>query len=419
MVKLMRIGSTPHHPPAPSLHDAPTRISPDALIPDQPAARLDSIDLLRGLVMVIMALDHVRDFFTNVPFDPLDLSRTSVPLALTRLITHFCAPVFVFLAGTGAFLSLSRGKTRKQLSLFLLTRGLWIVFLEPTVIHFGWFFNFQYALAVLQVIWVIGVSMIVLSGLVYFSPKIVGAFGILMISTHNLLDTVSLSSFGAAAWVWQILHAGGPLEIAPGHTLFVIYPLIPWIGVMAAGFGFGRIITLPAEQRRKSLVRWGVGLTVAFVALRWANAYGDPTPWSPQSGPGLTLISFLNCEKYPPSLLYLLMTLGPAIAFLPALEHARGRAAQFLITFGRVPLFYYVLHVPFIHVLAIAFAALTFQRVDFLVSGSLPGFWPDGYGVALPGVYVAWVVAILGLYLPCRWFAALKKRKKSVWLSYL
>lgn len=415
----MRIGSTPPRPPAPSLYDAPTRIASEGMLPPLPAARLDSIDLLRGLVMVLMALDHVRDFFSDARIDPLDLAQTTIPLALTRWITHFCAPVFVFLAGTGAYLSLARGKTRRQLSRFLFTRGLWLVILELTVVRFGWFFNLQYSLSVLQVIWVIGVSMMVLSGLVFLSSRLVAALGALMIVTHNLLDGVFPSSLGAFGWVWQILHAGGPIEFAPGHVLLVIYPLIPWIGVMAVGFGFGEIIVLPAEQRRRTLFRWGIGLTALFIALRWTNLYGDTDPWSPQTGTGFTVLSFINCQKYPPSLLYLLMTLGPAIALLPALEKVRGWLARFLITFGRVPLFFYVLHIPFIHVCAVVFAGITVHDASFLSSGGLPGNWPVIYGVTLPWVYVVWVFAVLVFYGPCRWFAALKQRNKSAWLSYL
>lgn len=415
----MRIGSKPYQPPAPSLYDAPTRIASETLLPAQPPARLDSIDLLRGAVMVLMALDHVRDFFSSVRFDPLDLAQTTVPLALTRWVTHFCAPVFVFLAGTGAYLSLSRGKTKKQLSWFLLTRGSWLVVVELTLVRFGWLFELSYALSVVQVIWVIGVSMIVLSGLVFLSSRLVGALGVVMICTHNLLDGISPASFGPAGWVWQFLHVQSPIEIAPGHVLLVIYPLIPWIGVMAAGFGFGEIITMAPERRRKILLRLGLGLTAAFIVLRWSNLYGDPLPWSMQSSAGLTLISFLNCQKYPPSLLYLLMTLGPAIAILPALERLRGRMSGRVITFGRVPFFYYVVHIPLIHLLAMFFALLSFGNAAFLVSGGLPGFWPEGYGVSLPWVYVAWAFTILVLYLPCRWYADVKKRNKSPWLSYL
>jgi uncharacterized membrane protein len=415
----MRIGSSPQHPPVATLHDAPTQISGESPIFYQPAARLDSIDLLRGLVMVIMALDHVRDFFSESHFDPLDLSLTTVPLALTRLITHFCAPVFVFLAGTGAYLSLTRGKSRNELSWFLLTRGAWLVVLEMSFVRFGWLFELTYALSVFQVIWVIGFSMMVLAALVYLRSRIVGAIGVLMILSHNLLDGIQASSFGALGWAWQILHTGGPVEFAPGHILLVIYPLIPWIGVLAAGFGFGEVVVLPHERRNKVFLRLGIGLTAAFVILRLSNLYGDPLPWSAQSSFGLSVISFLNCEKYPPSLLYLLMTLGPAIAILPALERARGWISRFFITFGRVPLFYYVIHIPFIHLLAIGYSAVAIHQTDFLTSGGLPGQWPDAYGVSLPWVYGVWISTVVILYFPSRWYADVKKRKRSRWMSYL
>ncbi len=369
--------------------------------------------------MVVMALDHVRDYFTEVRFDPLDLSQTTVAYALTRWVTHYCAPVFVFLAGTGAFLSLSRGKSPRQLSYFLITRGVWLIILELTWVRFGWFFNLDYSFAIGQVIWAIGWSMIVLSAMTSLSPVTIAVFGTAMILLHNLTDGIDPGSLGAFGWSWQILHAGGAIPYLPGHVFVAVYPLIPWIGVMAAGFGFGRILLLQAGTRKKILLRLGIGMTIGFVVLRLTNLYGDPFPWRTQTDGALTLISFINCVKYPPSLLYLLMTLGPAIALLPVLEHWKGELANFFVTFGRVPFFYYMLHIPLVHGLAVLAAMLTGYNPGFMFGNTPPWLWPQGYGFSLPVVYAVWISIVLLLYPLCHWFAGVKRRRKDAWLSYL
>ena len=363
--------------------------------------------------MVIMAIDHVRDYFTNVRFDPLDLSQTTIPLALTRLITHFCAPVFVFLAGTGAYLSLTRGKSRRALSRFLLTRGIWLVFLELTFVRLAWEFNFSYSQAFVQVIWAIGWSMIALSALVYLPSRIVGGLGVAMILTHNLFDGVDPGALGVFGWPWQVLHMFGPVVYAPGKAFFIAYPLIPWVGVMAAGFGFGEIFTLDGARRRRVLYALGGGMVVLFVILRGMNLYGDPTPWSVQPREGMSLISFLNCQKYPPSLLYLLMTLGPAILLLPLFEKSKGRVAGFFLVFGRVPMFYYVLHLYLIHLLALSTAALMGFDVGFLLSDPFLIPYPAAWGFGLPVVYAFWALTVISLYPLCRWFAGVKSRRKE------
>jgi uncharacterized membrane protein len=422
----MRIGSSPRRPavidsaphPAPPVETGPVRMPDERPAPPR-RERLDSIDLLRGLVMVVMALDHVRDYFTESRFDPLDLSQTTVPLALTRLITHFCAPVFVFLAGTGAYLSLSRGKSKAALSRFLLTRGIWLILLELTVLRLGWEFNFDYSFGFVQVIWAIGWSMVALSALVYLPSRAVGAIGVIMICSHNLADGVQAGGLGMFGWPWQVLHAGGAISYAPGHVMLIVYPLIPWVGVMAAGFGFGEIFTLDRVRRRRILYALGGGLVVLFALLRTWNLYGDPTPWSVQSSTGLSVISFLNCLKYPPSLLYLCMTLGPAIALLPLLERWKGKIAGFFLVFGRVPMFYYILHVYLIHVLAVGTALLMGLNPSFLFSDPIIGVPPAGWGFALPAVYVIWAAVVLSLYPVSRWFAGVKARRKDPWLSYL
>jgi uncharacterized membrane protein len=382
-------------------------------------SRLDAVDLLRGLVIVIMALDHARDFFTSVRFEATDLTQTTAPLFLTRWITHFCAPVFVFLAGTSAFLYQSRGKSRGDVSRFLLTRGLWLVVLELTVVRWAWMFNFNYTTELLfvQVIWVIGVSMIVLAALVHLPLPAVAGIGIAMIAGHNLLDGIRPESLGAWGPLWVLLHVQSTIPFAGEQTVFVIYPLVPWIGVMAAGYAFGRLLLRPPEERRRLLVRLGTALTAVFVLVRAINVYGDPAPWSAQESFGRTVLSFLNTTKYPPSLLFLLMTLGPAIAVLPLFERLRGPVARAVTVFGRVPLFFYVLHLFLIHALALLVGTVAgFDPRSFL---RVWIFLPDEWGYGLPVVYLVWAGVVLALYPACRWFAGVKARRRDAWLSYL
>lgn len=380
--------------------------------------RLDSVDLLRGLVMIVMALDHVRAYFHYATplFDPTDLSQTTPALFLTRWVTHFCAPVFVFLAGAGAYLSAARGKTRGELSRFLLTRGLWLVLLELTVIRLAWTFDPTYRFTPLQVIWAIGWSMVALSALVHLPAWAVTAFGVALIALHNLLDPLAPADFGPHGWLWSLLHEGEPLEAFRGRQFDPAYPLVPWIGVMAAGYGFGRLLLLERGRRRRVLLRLGVGLTLAFVLLRALNFYGDPRPWSAQGSALLTFFSFVNTQKYPPSLLFLLMTLGPALVALRLFDRGAGRLSRPLVTFGRVPLFYYVLHLYLIHALALSLAAARHgSRLGEAFVGGAPPYFVYG----LPTVYAVWIGVAAALYLPCRWFAGLKRRRRDAWLSYL
>jgi uncharacterized membrane protein len=388
-------------------------------IPLPGRSRLNSVDLLRGMAMVVMALDHVRDFFTNVRFDPLDLAVTTPYLFATRWITHHCAPAFVFLAGTGAFLSLSRGKTKKELSRFLLTRGLWLVFLELTIIRFAWRFNVEYTQAIGQVIWAIGWSMVALAGLIHLPRMLLSAFALGMIAFHNLFDSVDPASLGGFGWLWQVLHVQSPIAYGPHHVFLVIYPLVPWIGVMAAGYLFGTLLQKEEKQRDTILYRLGFGLIGGFLILRLLNFYGDPHPWTAQTTALKTILSFMDTHKYPPSLLYVLMTLGPAIAILPLLERWKGPFAEFLTVFGRVPMFYYILHLFLIHGLAVLAASMTVGETGFMFTNLHWNAWPPAYGFNLSIVYLIWVSVILLLYLPCRWFARVKKDSRSPWLSYL
>jgi uncharacterized membrane protein len=389
-------------------------------------SRLYSVDMLRGMVMVIMALDHVRDFFSNAyAFDPTDLTQTNAALFFTRWITHFCAPVFVLLAGTGAFLSTSRGKTKKELAGFLLSRGLWLVFLDLFFVHtFGWWFNFDYHLLYGDVLWALGWSMVVMASLVFLPLWSITAVGIAMVALHNLFDAVSADSFGSFRWLWAILHSGDILQPLPGIHLVPGYPLVPWIGVMAAGYGFGALLLRSLDKRRRWLLGLGIGLTVVFIVIRATNFYGDPQVWTIQKTGLFTFFSFINCEKYPPSLLYLLMTLGPAIIALGLFDRISHSLIRPLVTLGRVPLFFYLLHLTVIHALAVAFAYSRYGHAEWMFrnvtvpsNSVLP--YPQGYGYGLVTVYAIWLGVVLILYPFCRWFASVKGRRREVWLSYL
>jgi uncharacterized membrane protein len=379
--------------------------------------RIESIDIVRGVIMIIMALDHVRDFFGNSGFNPTDPATTTIPLFFTRWITHFCAPVFFLLTGTGAYLSLAK-KSKRELSRFLFTRGLWLIFLELTVTRcLGWQFNFDYHLTMLMVLWALGWAMIVLSVLVYLPARAVAAFGVVMIATHNLFDSVDSSNP-----LWSILHSPNIILNHPGRVIFVPYALIPWVGVTAAGYGLGQIYRWPSERRKAFLLPLGLGLTAAFVILRGINLYGDPLRWSMQRSAAFTVLSFLNTTKYPPSLLYLLMTLGPALLFLWAVDAGTPRWVRPALIVGKVPMFYYLLHIPLIHLLALAVCYVRYGQVHWMFESpglaEFPITKPPGWGYSLPVVYLVWILVVLILYPLCRWFAGLKQRRSDNWLSY-
>jgi uncharacterized membrane protein len=379
--------------------------------------RIEAIDVVRGVIMILMALDHVRDFFGNSGLNPTDPATTTVPLFFTRWITHFCAPVFFLLTGTGAYLSL-RKQTKPELSRFLFTRGLWLIFLELTVTRcLGWQFNFDYHVTMLIVLWALGWAMIVLSILVYLPASVVTAFGVVMIATHNLLDSVDSSNP-----FWSILHSPNVIVNQPGRVVRVIYVLIPWIGVTAAGYGLGQIYSRPSTRRKAFLLPLGIGLTAAFLVLRGVDVYGDPLPWSTQKSAVFTALSFLNTTKYPPSLLYLLMTLGPALLFLWAVDAGTPRWLRPALIVGKVPMFYYLLHIPSIHLLAVAVCYARYGQVHWMFESptlrQFPITLPPGWGYSLPIVYLVWAVVVLTLYPLCRWFADLKGRRSDAWLSY-
>jgi uncharacterized membrane protein len=379
--------------------------------------RIESIDVVRGVIMILMALDHVRDFFGKSGFDPTDPATTTIPLFFTRWITHFCAPVFFLLTGTGAYLALGR-KTKRELSQFLFTRGLWLIVLELTVTRcLGWQFNFDYHLTLLLVLWALGWAMIVLSALVYLPAWAVTMFGVVMIAGHNLFDSVD-----SANPLWTILHSPNFILNSPGRIIFVTYVLIPWVGVTAAGYGLGQIYRWPSSRRRAFLLPLGLGLTAAFLILRGLNVYGNPFPWSTQRSAAFTVLSFLNTTKYPPSLLYLLMTLGPAMLFLWAVDTGTPRWLRPAVTIGKVPMFYYLLHIPLIHLLAVGACYLKYGQTHWMFESpgldDFPITKPNGWGYSLQLVYLVWVFVVLALYPLCRWFAGLKQRRSDAWLSY-
>jgi len=310
-------------------------------------------------------------------------------------------------------------------SRFLLTRGLWLILVEFTVVGFGWSFgwnlNFGSALFIAQVIWAIGGSMIVLAGLVHLPRGAIAAVGLVMIVGHNLFDGIRAESLGSASWIWNLLHQPALLEVSPHFKLLVIYPLVPWPGVMAVGYALGPLFKRAPEFRRPFLLWAGVGLIAGFIVLRASNIYGDPMGWSPQGTWLDTLLSFINCEKYPPSLLYLMMTLGPALVLLALFERAHGPIALWFTTFGRVPFLFYVVHIPLLHALAVGLAWTTVGDVGWMFSSFVVGFpeKPVGYGLSLLGIYAVWLSVVVALYPLCRWFAALKGRRHDWWLSYL
>jgi uncharacterized membrane protein len=378
-------------------------------------SRLNSIDTLRGLVMIVMALDHTRDFFTNGGFNPRDVAEPA--LFLTRWVTHFCAPTFILLAGISAYLYGVKGRTTGDVSRFLLTRGIWLVLIEFTIVRLGWSFDVHFNYFVAQVIFAIGVSMIALAVLVYLPRTAIAAIGLAMIAGHNAFDGIKAGQLGAAAPLWHFLHEPGFFDVVPGVRFFVLYPLIPWVGVMAAGYALGPIFMHARAVRVPQLFMLGAAITIGFVLLRATNFYGDPVPWALQDDVMSTILSFINCEKYPPSLLYLAMTLGPALMLLAAFESARGPVAAWMATFGRVPFFYYVMHIFLLHAFAVLFAWLSVGETGFLF-GSLAGRKPPAYGLSLAGIYAVWVAVMVALYPLCRWFAGIKRRRTKWWWSY-
>lgn len=395
--------------------------------PPEPSGkqRIQSIDILRGVIMLIMALDHCRDFFHSAgPLsDPTDMATTTVVLFLTRWITHFCAPTFIFLSGVSAYLAGTR-RTKSELSAFLIKRGLWLVAIELIVITFAFTFNPLYNMFIFQVIWAIGVSMVVL-GLVVRAPlTMIGIIGGLIFFGHDILDYMQLPKTGAGYVLTKILFTANAtfLPLDSNHFIFDFYAVIPWTGVMLIGYVFGSLYKSPvsAAQRKKILLITGCCLIGLFIVLRLPNGYGDPAPWSVQRNWAHTLLSFLNVSKYPPSLLYLCITLGPAIIVLALTENWQNRLTKIFAVYGNVPFFYYVLHFYLIHIITvILFFASGYTTSQIADKNSPFLFRPAGFGFSLGVVYLLWLLVIVILYFPCRWYSKYKRTHHQWWLSYL
>jgi uncharacterized membrane protein len=422
--------------------------------------RIYAVDFLRGVVMMIMLLDHTRDFVHHGAFtsDPTDMSITNVPLFFTRWITHFCAPIFVFLSGVSIYLQKMNGKSNGELARFLFTRGLWLIILEFTVIRFLVTFNVDYEsfFGVAQVIWVIGASMVIMATLIFLPVRVVGILGLVMIVGHNALDIYDLPPpirFGGSPEfsqaVWLVLHQQSVIPAGGGSMLFIAYPLIPWVGVMAAGYALGSIYTWDADRRRKVLLVAGIVATILFVSIRATNYYGDPSPWmnetrfvenqkaraaeNPQAPnaepvtpqltePSFSILSFLNTTKYPPSLLFLLMTLGPAMIILSLTDGISGQAIwqRIAIIFGRVPLFFYILQWIWAHGFAVVLSLAAGKDIGYFFHTLGPGMeLPPDHGFSLPVVYFAWILGLVVIFPLCWWYGNYKARKKSWLLSYL
>jgi uncharacterized membrane protein len=396
--------------------------------------RIQSIDILRGLVMVIMALDHVRDFFykadlgkaADAALDPTNMQTTYPALFFTRWITHFCAPIFVFLAGASVYLMCQR-KSKKEVSLFLIKRGFWLVFVEVIIITFSWTFNPFFNVFILQVIWAIGLSMMLLGLLVLLPYRIIFAVGLLIVAGHNLMDYPSVSSGLKGTVLSDLLYFSNfsAYQLWQGHFFLIVYAFLPWTGVMLLGYCFGNLFQSDVDPlwRRKMLVRIGTGLILLFIVLRSTNRYGDPVPWSAQSrGPLYTFLSFLNLNKYPPSLLFLCMTIGPGILFLVFIEKVQNGFTKIMNVYGRVPMLYYILHFYLIHIIVvIVFYLQGFGTKDIVPEG-LPFFFkPNGLGFGLLGVYGIWLLVVVLLYPICKKYDRYKTAhaKEKWWLSYI
>lgn len=365
--------------------------------------RIDSVDFVRGVVMILMAIDHVR-VYAGVP-----AGGPSPGIFFTRWITHFVAPAFVFLAGTAAYLYGRKLGNRGALSKFLLVRGAWLVLLELTVIRVAWTFNFDFASYNLAgVIWVIGCCMILMAAIVRLPVAVVGGIGIAIIALHNLLPWID-----DPTPVQQVLYYGGPIG-----SFFILYVIVPWIGVMMAGYAFGRIAEMEPARRRTISLRLGIAATALFILLRAINVYGDPRPWDPTRG----VIGFLNTTKYPASLSFLLMTLGPMLILLALAERRQGRIASVATTFGRVPMCYYLLHIPLIHLAACVVSLIREGRVNPWLFGNhpvMPPELPPGYMWSLGLLYLVFAICVVVLYFPSRWFARVRAERGPSWLSYL
>ena len=382
--------------------------------------RFEALDILRGLTMVIMALDHSRDFFALnfVYWAPTDIDLSNMEVFLTRWITHFAAPVFIFLAGIGLFFASSR-RTKSQLAYLAFTRGLWLIFLELTLLGFFWTFSTDfYSSPKVAVLFAIGVAMIAMAGIVYLPKWLIGVIAAFLLLGHNAFDGVEPLAFGNYAWAWSLAHVPGNILIGDTEVR-IIYPLAPWIGVMALGYLFGPITKIPREQRKKIFLFTGLAFFFTSLLLRWTNIYGDSRVWSMQDTLEKSLMSFLDFTKYPPSLIYLLFFIGVAMVLMSLLDRPLGKWAEPLRNFGQVPFFFYILHIPILHLGGVILALIVFNDAGWLMQTPIGPNPPEySYSSELLPTYIAWIAVTLLLYYPSKWFAGLKARRKDWWLSY-
>jgi len=404
---------------------APSIAPPRIVQPSKTSYRIDSIDLLRGLVMIIMALDHTRDFFHKggMISDPLDLSTTTPFLYFTRWITHFCAPIFVFLSGTSAWLQSLR-KSKSQLSGFLIKRGLWLIAIEVIVMTFAFTFNVHYNIIFLQTIWSIGISMVILGLAIWLPFPLIVALGFIIVLGHNALDFTEqpFPNYKSPGWFYDLLHHQNFYNLWDNHGLVILYPFLPWTGLMFLGYGFGKLFTTTrAEKRNRLLLLLGGSVILFFIILRATNLYGDSQHWTKQKNLTYTFLSFMNVVKYPPSLLFMCATVGPGLIFLGLFSSAKSALAKFITVFGRVPFFYYIIHFYVLHAVSMI---LFFSRGHSFQEGLNNNFpfkflFPtEGYSLGI--VYLVWFLVILALYPLCKWFSEYKLRhREKWWLSYL
>jgi uncharacterized membrane protein len=406
----------------------PTTVYTTQALPNLPSdkkfLRIASIDLLRGVIMIIMALDHTRDFFHINAWtqDPLDLSTTTPMLYFTRWITHFCAPTFVFLAGASIYFQSMR-KTKKELSTFLLKRGFWLVLVEIFIVNLEFSFDIKFGFVALQVIWAIGISMIIIGFAIWLPYVAFFIAAMLIVFGHNLLDFYEAGLAQSPGWWYDLLHRPGIYPLSEDHKLLIFYPFLPWCGLMMLGYCFGNLFLRLQDSRRKKVLMWlGCAALLIFVVLRYLNVYGNPGKWLPQKTATDTFLSFMNVQKYPPSLLFMCATIGGSLLFLALAGNANNRLSGFITVYGRVPFLYYVLHFFLIHLLS---ACLFFTRGHSFQEGIhadgtlTPNFIIPGEGYSLGIVYLLWIGIVLCLYPVCKWFSEYKRTHKNWWLSYL
>lgn len=386
--------------------------------------RIYAIDVLRGIVMVIMALDHTRDFFHAEAFtrDPLDPATTNILMFFTRFITHYCAPVFILLAGTSIYLQGLR-KSKAELSVFLFSRGLWLIAVEFIFITFAWTFDFSYSIFILQVIWAIGICMVLMGVLIRLPYMLMLLAGLIIAFGHNILDFFPATHQGF--W-WDLLRNGNFAfhQLLPGHQITIIYPFLPWLGLMMLGYCLGKIYEPSVDPafRKKILLYSGTGLITFFILLRYINVYGDPLPWTLQDNTTSTIFSFLNVHKYPPSLLFISITIGPALIFLALFERTQNKITRIISVYGKVPFFYYILHFYILHTLCmILFLSRghTFSEGMQETAGIPFRFLIAGEGYPIGIVYLIWILMVIALFPLCKWFSDMKRKHRHWWLSYL